>query len=165
MYLSKLRHTAQQQPLEVIVQYPHHPHAGERLTVVRPLLYAGDAHFVVELPAGGRLLLPAWMTETSAATPPMVAMPRLSFACLLELRLLIDQQGVSLSPSLETIRNDGGDDGTASGRAATRSSHADGRRSCAPAVRVASRAEIVSLLKALLNDRLVAARMREADDD
>jgi len=30
---------------------------------------------------------------------------------------------------------------------------------------VASRAEIVSLLKALLNDRLVAARMREADDD
>jgi hypothetical protein len=29
----------------------------------------------------------------------------------------------------------------------------------------ASRAEIVSLLKALLNDRLVAARMPEADDD
>lgn len=30
---------------------------------------------------------------------------------------------------------------------------------------VASRAEIVSLLKALLNDCLVAARMPEADDD
>ena len=30
---------------------------------------------------------------------------------------------------------------------------------------VASRAEIVSLLKALLNDRLVVARMAEADDD
>jgi hypothetical protein len=129
------RHTAQQQPLEVIVQYPHHPHAGERLTVVRPLLYAGDAHYVVELPAGGRLLVPAWMTETSAATPPMVAMPRLSFACLSELRLLIDQQCVSSSPSLETIRNDGGADGTAYPRATTRSSHADGRRPCAPAVR------------------------------
>jgi hypothetical protein len=162
---SKLRHTAQQQPLEVIVQYPHHPHAGERFTVVRPLLYAGDAHFVVELPAGGRLLLPAWMTETSAATPPMVVVPRLSFACLLELRLLIDQHGVSLSPSLKTIRNDGGDDGTAYGRAATRSSHADGRRSCAQLFDVANRAEIVSLLKALLNDCLVATRMPEADDD
>jgi hypothetical protein len=30
---------------------------------------------------------------------------------------------------------------------------------------VASRAEIVSLLKTLLNDRLVAARMSEVDDD
>ena len=30
---------------------------------------------------------------------------------------------------------------------------------------VASRAEIVSLLKALLNDRLIAARMPEVDDD
>ena len=30
---------------------------------------------------------------------------------------------------------------------------------------VASRAEIVSLLKALLNDRLVATRMPEAGDD
>jgi hypothetical protein len=50
----------------------------------------------------------------------MVAVPRLCFACLLELRLLIDQHGVSLSPSLETIRNDGGDDGTAYGRAAAR---------------------------------------------
>ena len=100
-------------------EVPHHPHAGEHLTVVRRLLYAGDAHFVVELPDGDRLLLPAWMTETGAATPPMVATPRLSFACLWELRRLIDQQDVSLSPSLEAIRNDGGDDGTAHPRAAT----------------------------------------------
>ena len=64
---SNPRHTAQQQPLEVIVRYPHHPHTGERLTVVRRLLYAGAAHFVVELPDGDRLLLPAWMTETGAA--------------------------------------------------------------------------------------------------
>lgn len=34
-----------------------------------------------------------------------------------------------------------------------------------PLFDVASRAEIVSLLKALLNDRVVAARMPEADDD
>ncbi|MER9580723.1 hypothetical protein [Mesorhizobium sp. M0276] len=53
---------------------------------MRHLLYAGDAHFVVDLPDGGRLLLPAWMTETGAATPPMVATPRLSFTCLRELR-------------------------------------------------------------------------------
>jgi len=55
-------------PFEVILRYPHHPHAGERLTVVRRLAYAGDAHFVVELPDGVRLMLPAWMTEAYAAT-------------------------------------------------------------------------------------------------
>ena len=51
---SNPRHTAQQQPFEVIVRYPHHPHAGERLTVVRRLLHADDAHFVVELPNGAQ---------------------------------------------------------------------------------------------------------------
>src|SRR5271166_3970179 len=98
---SNPRHTAQQQPLDVIVRYPHHPHAGERLTVVRRLLYAGDGHFVVELPDGDRLLLPAWMTQTDAATLPMMATPRLTFACLRELRRLVDLQDVSSSPKNE----------------------------------------------------------------
>ncbi|RWB92866.1 MAG: hypothetical protein EOQ56_36380 [Mesorhizobium sp.] len=44
------------------------------------------------------------MTETNAVSPPMMSTPRLSFTCLRELRRLIDTQGVSLSPSLEAIR-------------------------------------------------------------
>ena len=80
--------------------------------VVRHLVYAGVAHFVVELPDGGRLLLPTWMTEAGAAAPPMVVTPQLSLTCLRELRRLVDLQDVSLSPANEAIRNDGGDDGT-----------------------------------------------------
>ena len=95
--------------------------------VVRHLVYAGVAHFVVELPDGGRLLLPTWMTEAGAAAPPMVATPQLSLTCLRELRRLVDLQDVSLSPANEAIRNDGGDDGTACPGTATGSSHADGR--------------------------------------
>jgi hypothetical protein len=53
---------------------------------VRHLVYAGIAHFVVELPDGGRLLLPAWMTETGSATPPIVATPQLSLIAALRSR-------------------------------------------------------------------------------
>ena len=108
---SNTRHTPQQQPFEVILRYPHHPLAGERLTVVRRLVNAGDAHFVVELSNRVRLLLPAWMTEVCAASSPMMAAPRLSLACLRELRLLVDQPDISSSPSHEAIRSGGGDDG------------------------------------------------------
>ena len=55
---------------------------------MRYLVYVGVAHFVVELPDGDRLLLPAWMTEAAAAMPPMMATPRLSLTCLRELRRL-----------------------------------------------------------------------------
>ena len=133
--------------------------------VVRHLVYAGVAHFVVELPDGGRLLLPAWMTEAGAAAPPMVATPQLSLTCLRELRRLVDLQDVSLSPANEAIRNDGGDDGTACPGTATGSSlTAD---DVAPRLfDLTTRAQIITLLKVLLSDRLALVSMpAETDDD
>src|SRR5208337_763559 len=99
------------------------------------LVHAGDAHFVVELPNGVRLLLPAWMTEVEAAALPMMAAPRLTLACLRELRGLVDLQNVSSLPTDEAIRSGGGDDGAACPGTATRTSHAGGRRRHASAIR------------------------------
>lgn len=110
-------------------------------------------------------MLRAWMTETNAATPPTMATPRLSFACLRELRQLVDAQGVSLSPSLEAIRNDGDDDATACPKAATRSSQLAADDVVPRLFDPVRRAEIVSLLKALLSDRLVPVRIPEDTDD
>jgi hypothetical protein len=88
------RHTAQEQPFEVVIQYPHHPRASERVLVLRRVIHGARVHFVIEQPDGCRVLLPAWMTETYAAALPMVQVPRLSLVSLRELRSLIDAQRV-----------------------------------------------------------------------
>jgi hypothetical protein len=82
-----------------------------------------------------RVLLPAWMTENSAATLPMVAAPRLSLDALRELRGLIDAQRLSSSPSSETNRMGGGDDGTTCRMTTARSPGARNQRKPAPATR------------------------------
>ena len=130
-----LRHTAQEHLFEVVVQYPHHPRAGERVMVFRRVLHGARVHFVIEQPDGCRVLLPAWMTETSAAAMPMVEVPRLSLDALRELRGLIDAQRVSSSPSSETTRTGGGDDGTTCTMATTRFPGARDKRNPTPATR------------------------------
>src|ERR1700757_3349171 len=50
------RHTAREQPFDVLIQYPQHPRAGERVVVVRRLHHGGNVHFVIEQPAGTRRL-------------------------------------------------------------------------------------------------------------
>jgi hypothetical protein len=57
---------------------------------------------VIEQPDDCRVLLPAWMTESFAATLPMVAVPRLSLDSLRELRDIIDTQRLPSSPSSGT---------------------------------------------------------------
>ena len=47
---SRRRHTAQEQPFDVLIQYPPHPRAGERVVVVRRLHHGSSAHFVIEQP-------------------------------------------------------------------------------------------------------------------
>ena len=72
--------------LDVLIQYPHHPRAGERVAVVRRLQHGGRSHFVIEQPDGTRALLPAWMTEPWAAQLPVVKLPRLTLEALFTLR-------------------------------------------------------------------------------
>ena len=134
-FAAGLRHTAQEHLFEVVVQYPHHPRAGERVMVLRRVLHGARVHFVIEQPDGCRVLLPAWMTETSAAAMPMVEVPRLSLDALRELRGLIDAQRVSSSPSSETTPTGGGDDGTTCTMATTRSPGARDKRNPTPATR------------------------------
>src|SRR5260370_33091099 len=117
-------HTTHEQPSEVVVRYPHHPFAGQRITVTRCVTHAGQAHYSIQAPDKHPALLPAWMTESFAATLPIVEVPRLPLEALRALCGLIEAQ--CLPPSSGMIRVDGGHSGPASTMATTRSSDARG---------------------------------------
>ncbi len=121
---SRPRHTAQEQPFEVEIRYPHHPRVGERATALRRLIYAGCVHYVIEQPNGSRVCLPAWMTESWAATLPIVVVPRLPLAALQAVRSVIDASGLLL-PS--TQANQGDDDGKSKSVRPVRSAGDHGR--------------------------------------
>src|SRR6266705_6440913 len=130
------RHTTQEHPFEVVIHYPHHPRAGECVVALRRLIHGNRPHFVIEQPDGCCVLLPACMTESYAATLPMVAVPRLALAALRELRRLV--QLVSSLPFSETTRMGGGDGETATARtrAAAQSAGARKEEHPIPAARV-----------------------------
>jgi hypothetical protein len=111
-YLSIPRHTAQKQPFDVQIHYPHHPQAGERVLVVREVHHAGRQHFVIDSPDGTRGLLPEWMTELSSANLPFVEGPVLPLAALRDLRATIDR--ALLSSALCSTRENGSDVGASS---------------------------------------------------
>ena len=117
---SSRRHTAVEQPSEVVVRYPYHPFAGRSVAVRRRVTHAGQVHYSIEGPDKHPVLLPAWMTESTAAALAIVEVPRLPLDPLRALHSLIEAQRAP-SPS-EMIRIDGGDSGTASTMATTRSS-------------------------------------------
>src|SRR6059058_940763 len=96
---SRRRHTAQEQPFDVLIQYPQHPRAGERVVVVRQLHHGDSVHFVIEQPDGTRALLPVWMTEPWAAHLAIIEMPRLTLEALHALRSAINGGLQSLSSS------------------------------------------------------------------
>ena len=103
-FQSGLRHTAHEQPFEVVIRYPHHPRAGECVIAYRRVVHADQLHYVIEDPDGCRLLLPAWMSETFAADMPTVEAPRLRPDALRALRSLVDALVVSSLLSSEANR-------------------------------------------------------------
>jgi hypothetical protein len=92
------RHTAQKQQFDVLIHYPHHPCAGERVFVVRAVQHAGAVHFVIDFADGTRGLLPEWMTEPSAANLPLVEAATLSLSALRAVRATIDGCLLSCAP-------------------------------------------------------------------
>ncbi|MFG3591486.1 hypothetical protein [Bradyrhizobium sp. RDI18] len=119
--------------------------------------------FLIEQSDGCRVLLPAWMTESHAASLPTVEVPRLSLDSLRELRDLIGSQRISSSPSSGTTQTGGGDDDT---MATAGSSGARDKRNPTSATRSDDRSEVAGLLKLLLNECSVArAKAKEADDE
>jgi hypothetical protein len=108
------------------------------------------------------------MTESWAATLPMVAVPRLPLAALRELRGLVDAQLVSSLPSSETTRMGGGDGETATARtsAAARSAGAPSKETRYQRLDAVTRAEVTGLLKLLLDECSAAlAKPMEAADE
>src|SRR5262252_9390556 len=103
------RHTTQEHPFEIVIHYPHHPRAGERVLAFRRVVHGDRLHFSTEQTNGCRVLVPAWMTENGAAALPMVEVPRLPLASLRELRSLVDAQRISSLPLTRTTRSVGGD--------------------------------------------------------
>ena len=99
-------HTAQKQALEVMVRYPHHPLAGKTVTAVRRVTHGGASHFQISGLDHHGLLLPGWMTESSAAALPMVDTPRLPLDALRALRGLIDAQPSSRPFVTNRLRGD-----------------------------------------------------------
>jgi hypothetical protein len=97
-YWSDLRHTAQKQQFDVLIHYPHHPCAGEKVFVVRTVQHAGTVHFVIDLADGTRGLLPEWMTEPSAASLPLVETATLSLSALRAVRATINGCLLSCAP-------------------------------------------------------------------
>jgi hypothetical protein len=97
-YRSDPRHTAQKQRFDVLIHYPYHPYAGERVFVVRTVQHAGTVHFVIDLADGTRGLLPEWMTEPSAANLPLVETATLSLSALRAVRATIDSCLLSCAP-------------------------------------------------------------------
>ena len=121
------RHTAQKQPFDVQIHYPHHPQAGERVIVVREVHHAGSRHFVIDSPDATRGLLPEWMTELSSANLPLVDAPVLHLAALRDLRATIDN--VLLSSASHSTQEHGGNVGAPNELSAGPSASSDnGRR-------------------------------------
>ncbi len=50
---------------DVLIHYPHHPQAGERVIVTREVP-AGSLHFVIDSPDGATRTIREWMTELSS---------------------------------------------------------------------------------------------------
>src|SRR6202030_481331 len=104
------RHTAQKQHFDVQIHYSHHPRAGECISVLRTVRHAGMAHFVIDSADGTRSLLPKWMTESHAASLPLVESATLSLQALQDLRATIDGCPLSSASvnSTQEIDNHGG---------------------------------------------------------
>ena len=121
---SSPRDTAQKQGFDVLIHYPHHPRAGERVVVVRRLQHGGSMHFAIDQPDGTRGLLPAWMTEPWAQQLPVTEVPRLALEALRALRSIVDGALLSLSSS---ATKEGDNDERGGPTPAARSAHACGQ--------------------------------------
>jgi hypothetical protein len=75
---------------EVTFRYGFHPHCGETVIVTGRNRHGDEVALTVRQPDGTLTQLPIWMTEDRAAAMIVTEVPRLSLACLRELRLELD---------------------------------------------------------------------------
>jgi hypothetical protein len=87
---AKQRHNAHYQCGEATIRYGFHPRCGETVIVTGRNRHGGEVALTVRQPDGTLAQLPIWMTEDQAAAMMVTQIPRLSLACLRELRLELD---------------------------------------------------------------------------
>ena len=157
------RDTAQEQRSDVLIHYPYHPRAGERITIVRTVHHAGSLHFTVDLPDGTRGLLPAWMTEPEAAGLSLVDMPQVAAWRATRASDPVDSPLLS-SGAFQCEREDRSDVGCAIPAAIGPSYHRatmdTERQRLAPGIR----ATVSRLLKQLLSECVAGAAARPVDE-
>ena len=88
--LAKQRHNAHYQSGEATIRYSFHPRCGETVIVRGRNRHGDEVALTVRQPDGTLAQLPIWMTEDQAAAMMVTQIPRLSLACLRELRLELD---------------------------------------------------------------------------
>lgn len=87
---AKQLHNAHYQSDEAIIRYRFHPRSGETVIVTGRNRHGDEAALTIRQPDGTSVQLPIWMTQDRAAAMMVKEVPRLSLACLRELRLQLD---------------------------------------------------------------------------
>ena len=88
--LAKQRHNAHYQCGEATIRYGFHPRCGQTVIITGRNRHGDEVALTVRQPDGTLAQLPIWMTEDHAAAMAVTQVPRLSLACLRELRLELD---------------------------------------------------------------------------
>jgi hypothetical protein len=145
---------------EVTFRYGFHPRCGETVIVTGRNRHGDEVALTVRQPDGTPTQLPIWMTEDRAAAMIVTEVPRLSLACLRELRLELD----AWQSLLRDASRRGGDEHAASaaGSSPTRSLRAQGSAGADSSV---GADEAVQLVSALLAETLAVIAEAEASDE
>jgi hypothetical protein len=104
--LAKQLHNAHYQSGEAIIRYGFHPRCGETVIVTGRNRHGDEVALTIRQPDGTLAQLPMWMTEDWAEAMMVTEIPRLSLACLRELRLELD---ACLNLLRDDSRREGGD--------------------------------------------------------
>jgi len=97
---AKQRHTAHYQPGEATIRYSFHPRCGAVIIAVGCTRHGDELTLIIRQPDGTLAQLPIWMTEDRAAEMTVTDIPRLSLACLRDLRSELDSwQGLARDAS------------------------------------------------------------------
>jgi hypothetical protein len=85
----------------VRVHYPHHPHFGDLVQVIRPTSSFGPNQAVLLLPNGKRLVVPMWMLdEERCKEMQIMAQPVVAVDALFALRDLLQSQRLPVEEKL-----------------------------------------------------------------
>src|SRR5258708_29733533 len=100
LLLAKQRHTAHYHPDEATIRYRFHPRCGAVIIAVGCTRHGDEVALIIREADGAVAQLPIWMTEDRAAEMTITETPRLSLACLRDLRSELDSwQGLARDAS------------------------------------------------------------------